>query len=310
MKTREIFKVALFLFVMFLLLPGCSEDNTQELKDQERTLLEKYLKEENITQEPTASGLYYIPITEGTGDQVGDEFFVDIEFKNELIDGTVLETSNEELAKEQNLYVEGIMYGPSRTRVGYTGRPGLDEGLQFMKEGGKAKLILPSDINGFGGTPTALSPSYSTHIWTVEIIHAFDDPVSFEAEQISLYLSEQAFDRSLTTETGLYYIELQAGEGNSIKDESEAKLWFKGMFLDGRVFESNLDSYAVSVHMPEAAFILYYTLAWDEILTLLMPGTKAIVIIPYELAFGAYGDNVMPPYMTLVYELEAELPAE
>ena len=134
--------------------------------------------------------------------------------------------------------------------------------------------------------------------------------MSFEAEQIDLYLAEQAFDRSFITETGLHFIELQAGEGNSIKDESEAKLWFKGMFLDGRVFESNLDDYAVSVHMPEEAFILYFTLAWDEILTLMQPGTKATVIIPYELAFGAEGGNVMPPYMTLVYELEAEVPAE
>ena len=167
MRTQNIFKAASLLLVLSVLLPGCSEDNTQELKDQEKRLLEKYIEENNIIQEPTASGLYYIPVTEGTGDQVGMDFYVDIEFTSELIDGTVLLTSNEEVAKDHNLYNSGVMYGPWRTQVGYTGIPGLDEGMQFMKEGGKATLILPSDINGYGGTPTTLSPSYSTHIWTV-----------------------------------------------------------------------------------------------------------------------------------------------
>jgi FKBP-type peptidyl-prolyl cis-trans isomerase len=292
------------LILIILSLPGCLKDNTQEFKDREMELLQQYIEDNDITQEPTASGLYYISTDPGTGIPVVMDDYVDLEFTTELVTGVVLYTSDPAVAKENDLYNENVVYGPWRTRVGYTGIPGLDEGMQYMNIGGKATLIMPSDINGYGGIYTARSPSYSTHIWTIEIVNAFDDPVSFEAEQISAYLDSNDIDLPLTTESGLYYVVHQEGEGDFISDVPDATMWYKGMFIDGRVFESNLDASAVNIHTNTDP-ILVHTEAWEELTTLLQQGTKATVIIPYELAFGEGHAIYMPlPYMTLVYEIE------
>jgi FKBP-type peptidyl-prolyl cis-trans isomerase len=304
MKGMNLLKFAAVLITAAILFPGCNKDKDQELRDQEIKLLQKYIEENNITQEPTASGLYYLSVEEGTGAQIEKDFYVDLEFIVELLDGTVLYTSNEDLAKESNIYHATVLYGPVRLQAGNTGVPGLDEGLLLMKGGGKARLIMPSDINGYGGIEYGLSPAYSTHIWTIELIHAFNDPESFENDQISQYLADQGITDPLITASGLYYIESQAGEGELIQDGNVARVWYTGSFLDGRVFASNIDKQSISIVLPATGYIA----GLGEAIKLMRKGTRATVIIPYDLAYGEFGngDGTIPPYMTLVFELEIE----
>jgi len=44
----------------------------------------------------------------------------------------------------------------------------------------------------------------------------------------------------------------------------------------------------------------------DEALGRMYEGEKALVILPSELAFGSFGSagGIIPPYTTLIYELE------
>ena len=303
MKGQNLLNAGFLFLMLSALLMGCSDNNDQEARDQEIKLLQKYLEDNNITEEPTESGLYYIPISEGTGNQVGLYYIVDFEYVVELLDGTVLFTSYEDVAISHNVYRDDVMYGPIRLKAGNTGVPGLDEGLLLMKEGEKAKLIMPSNINGFGASSTALSPPYSTHIYTVDMLHAFDDPETFEIGQINDYLVEHQIDSVYTTPSGLIYIEEVAGVGDLIKDGDEVSVWYTGTYLDGRVFDSNLDGQAMIIQMP-AVTAAGYIPAWDEALKLMREGTQAKIIIPYDLAYGEDGWGSIPPYMTLVFDME------
>ena len=285
-----------------LLFQGCKKDDTQELKDQEMRLLEQYISDNNITEEPTESGLYYIEITEGTGNGVAKDYIVDFEYTTKLVDGTVIGTSYEDVAISHDVHNENTLYGPIRLKVGHTMVPGLDEGLTFMKEGGVAELILPSSINGFGGYSSGLSPAYSTHIYTIDLINSFNDPEIFQTNQIILYMEENNIEDEVITESGLIYIEQMAGLGEYIKNGDIVELWYTGTFLDGRVFDSNVDGTVMTVDMPADTYIP----AWDEALKLMQNGTRAQIIIPYDIAYGANGSGPIPGYMTLVFEIEIE----
>jgi FKBP-type peptidyl-prolyl cis-trans isomerase len=303
MKTRLMNPAVVLGMLLTITLLGCEKDNSQELKDREARLLKQYLEENNITVEPTSSGLYYLEIEEGTGTQPADDYLVDFDYTIELIDETVIGTSDEELAQEKEIYSEGILYGPVRVFVGYSGIPGLNEGLKLMKEGGKATLILPSSINGLGSRATALSPSYSTHIYTIELINAFDDPDRFQTDQIAKYLVEQGIDSIYITESGLHFLEQSAGTGELIKNGDKVDVWYTGGFLDGRVFDSNLDGQVLTVDVPADNLIP----GWNEALKLMREGGKAMIIIPYELAYGLEGrPPLIPPYKTLVFDLEIQ----
>ncbi|MFC2111823.1 FKBP-type peptidyl-prolyl cis-trans isomerase [Bacteroidota bacterium] len=304
MKTKYLVKTGFLIVVLGSLLQGCKKDNDQELIDQEMRQLQQYLKDNNITQEPTASGLYFIEIEEGTGKRPSQDYLIDIGYTTKLIDGTLLFTSHEDVAKANDQFETGKIYGPIRLQVGSSGVPGLDEGVKMMKEGGKAQMILPSSINGFYNASIGPSGPYSTHFYTVELIHAFDDPEIFQDSMINAYLTEHEIDSFHVTESGLYYIEDIPGEGDTIDYGNFVELWYTGTFLDGRVFDSNLDRGIMRLSIPAANYIP----AWDEALRLMQEGTKAKIIVPYDLAYGPYGrpEGQIPYYKTLVFDIKIE----
>jgi hypothetical protein len=122
----------------------------------EMNLLDNYLNITNVTEEPKESGLYYIELEKGSGKQAqtGDIVFVDYTVK--LIDGDLIETS---LGKK-----------PISFKLG-TGQviPAWEEGLQYMHEGGKARLIAPSKI-AYGDKGSGKIQPYSTIIFDIELI--------------------------------------------------------------------------------------------------------------------------------------------
>jgi peptidylprolyl isomerase len=287
---------------------GCKEDNSQELKDQENKLLQQYLATNNITTDPTASGLYYIPITEGTGISPVEGTWVEIDYTGELVDGTVFSTSMAQTAEMYGITDEEMIYGPSRLMVGSIGVEGLNEGLQLMKVGGRAKFILPSDL-GFGGYATGTVPSYSTLIYTIDLLDAFDDPDQHEQELIWAYLREGAYENVDSTDSGIYYIQQQKGTGELLQDNDNVSVWYTGKFLDGRVFDSNIGGDEFTFMVAGANVIE----GWRQGIKLMRDGEKGTLIIPWDLAYGAdgrydqYGRVVIPPYMTLVFEMETTL---
>lgn len=134
-----------FIF-LGLLMGGCLEDNI-DYEAREKKEREKYLEENNITVEPTESGLYFIPIDTGYGDyaEMGDS--VTINFEGYLLDGSLLTTNIEDVAVEHDAYNPYENYGPYTFVMG-TGYmiAGVEEGLTYMREGATAKMIIPSDL--------------------------------------------------------------------------------------------------------------------------------------------------------------------
>ena len=305
MKKSVVFKVTILSLVSALLLTACKKDDSQELMDQEMRLLEQYLAQNNITVDPTESGLYYIPITEGTGMSPTIDTWVEIYYIGELLDGTVFTTSNKETAELNNIYDEGFLYGPSRIQLGNLSMEGLNEGIQYMKTGGKAKFIIPSSL-ALGGLSSVVIPAYSTLIYTIELLEAFDDPGQHEQEKTWAYLKAGSFENVDSTESGLYYIQDTAGIGELFIDGDDVIVTYTGKFLDGRVFDSNVGEDEYSFTVPGN----YIIEGWMEGIKLMRDEEKGTLIIPYDLGYGPdgrydnFGRTVIPPYMTLVYYME------
>jgi FKBP-type peptidyl-prolyl cis-trans isomerase FkpA len=109
--------------------------------------IEDYISENNLDATKTESGLFYVIEEEGNGPEVDQGDTVAVNYTGYVLDGTVFDTSLESVAKENNTFMEGRPYEPIEFPVGM-GRviPGWDEGLQYLKKGSKAKLLIPSTL--------------------------------------------------------------------------------------------------------------------------------------------------------------------
>jgi peptidylprolyl isomerase len=102
--------------------------------------------------------------------------------------------------------------------------------------------------------------------------------------------------------SGIFYEILVEGEGARPAAGDTVQMYYKGMFLDGRVFDSS-DISGVPLEFPVGQGIVIP--GFDETALDMRPGEKRLVIIPPELAYGERGaGGIIPPDSFLVFELE------
>jgi FKBP-type peptidyl-prolyl cis-trans isomerase len=139
-------------------------------KNQESKTLMKYLEDNKITAKPTESGLIYVETKKGSGPKAQPGQLVKVNYVGRLVDGTVFDTSDPEVAKKAGVFnpqrpYEAIEFplGPGSVIQGWV------EGLQMMSKGGKATFILPSSM-GYGERGSGPIPPFSTLIFDVELV--------------------------------------------------------------------------------------------------------------------------------------------
>ena len=123
-------------------------------KKKGAAFLAKAAEEKGATK--TATGMVYQELTAGTGKSPQPTDRVKVHYTGKLMDGTVFDSSVER--------GEPAVFPLSRVIKCWT------EGVQLMKEGGKAKLICPSDVAyGDRGQPPKIKPG-ATLIFEVELL--------------------------------------------------------------------------------------------------------------------------------------------
>jgi len=103
------------------------------------------------------------------------------------------------------------------------------------------------------------------------------------------------------TESGLQYIILKEGEGKVAKDGDTIAVHYTGTLLDGTKFDSSVDrNQPLSIALGEGQLIK----GWVEMLRLMKKGEKVKTWIPSALAYGEYGNSVIPGNSMLIFEME------
>jgi peptidylprolyl isomerase len=126
--------------------------------EQEMSLLKNYIELSNTTVKPTATGLYYIEKKKGTGKMAEIGKTLVVHYTGTTIDGKIFDSS---LQRGTPL---SFVLGQGQVIKGW------DEGFQFMKVGGEARLIIPSNLAyGKEGYSNLILP-YSTLVFEVELL--------------------------------------------------------------------------------------------------------------------------------------------
>ena len=115
------------------------------------------------------------------------------------------------------------------------------------------------------------------------------------------YMEQLRKDKSFKfTKSGLAYKMLKEGKGKNYTEDDEGNYVgnYVGKHLDGTVFDSSEGE-----HMPLTIGIGIEGVS--EMLQLMKPGGKAIVVIPSNMAYGAIPINdAIGPNETLIFEIE------
>jgi FKBP-type peptidyl-prolyl cis-trans isomerase FklB len=133
-----------------------SVERELELVAEGEKFLEENAKKEGVVT--TESGLQYKVIQEGTGKSPGPEDQVTVQYRGRLVDGKEFDSSYKK-GKPATFKLNGVIKGWS-------------EGLQLMKEGGKAELYIPQKLAYGDRGPLG----HRTLIFEVELLSVGEPP--------------------------------------------------------------------------------------------------------------------------------------
>lgn len=269
----------------------------------------------------TDSGLYYKMITENKGPkpQVGDNVKVRMTYMTTGKNGkdTIIFNSKD-LSRDGSGAIEFPLQAS-------TFKGSFEEALLMMSEGDSASFkinadsiytktfrakslppyIKPGSMLTFDAKLVQIKPKAEVEKERAKQMEEqrvmMEKRKGEEPASIQKYIADNKITAKPTA-SGLYFIELEKGKGKKVAAGDTVEVHYKGMFLDGKVFDSSEGS-PVPVKFPIGVGAVIK--GWDEALTMMNVGGKAKVIIPSELAYGANGaQGVILPYTPLVFEVE------
>lgn len=103
----------------------------------------------------------------------------------------------------------------------------------------------------------------------------------------------------VTTESGLQYKVVKTGKGKKPSATDRVKVHYHGTLIDGTVFDSS-----VNRGEPATFGVNQVIRGWTEALQLMPVGSKWILYIPQDLAYGTQDMGTIKPYSTLIFEVE------
>jgi FKBP-type peptidyl-prolyl cis-trans isomerase len=106
----------------------------------------------------------------------------------------------------------------------------------------------------------------------------------------------------ITTASGLKYVDIVVGSGESPKPGQTVTVHYTGTLEDGTKFDSSVDR-GQPFDFPIGVGRVIK--GWDEGVMTMKIGGKRRLIIPSALGYGARGaGGVIPPNATLIFEVE------
>ena len=102
-----------------------------------------------------------------------------------------------------------------------------------------------------------------------------------------------------TTPSGLQYKIITEGKGDIPNDRSRVKVNYRGALIDGTEFDSSYQN-----NMPSSFYVTQVIDGWTEAFLMMPVGSRWELYIPQELGYGIGNQGMIPPFSTLIFDIE------
>ena len=281
----------------------------EQMKAEEQLALSSFIEANQATINQKASGLIMVEEKVGKGALPKEGDVLKLNFSVGTLDGQMLFSTF-----ERNEPMD-VTFGEQFDTQGF------DEGIGYIKKGGRSKLIVPSNLAFDSLGRGQIVAPYTTLVYDVEVLNirskeevARENEQKMKAEAAKAEQAKQQESAKITgylqkngitvqpTASGLYYIETEAGTGTQAAAGKEVNVHYTLYNIDGKKLQSSLDSGQPFKFTLGQGQVIQ---GWDEGIALMKAGGKATLVLPSSLAYGATqrGEDI-PPYSPLVFEVQ------
>lgn len=311
------------LAVVAVSLFSCAEEKEESERSIHERILGAYVKEEYPNAQVLPSGLVVIETQEGTGKTLNNREAGYFEYTTRSLSNEVVETTDEQLAREIGTFAHTNYYGPKMFETGYKSTyKGLEEIMVGMKIGGKAKFILPPwlSVTGNNGNRWEEANSLIYEIELKEVISVID---TWEADTMRRYAATH-YPGLDTLSSHFYLKKLNNIQHKDTLESATLNVRYIGRLLDGWVFDTNIADTAkkYGIYDPDNDYNALEFKWNDDIETMekdnsmvrgfcmalkeMNYGDIAFTMFGSKYGYDYRGKSPIGPYQPLIFWLEVE----
>lgn len=239
--------------------------------------------------------------TQGLKDYLTGRLDVDTTYMNEFIKG--LNEGANKTSKKDIAFMAGLQIGQ---QISNQMMKGINQELfagdstkTISKENFLAGFIAGTLNKGGLMTMEAAQAYTQTAMETIKAKAMEEKYADNKAKGIKFLEENKAKAGVKTTPSGLQYKVITEGTGAVPADTCKVKVNYKGTLIDGTEFDSSYKR-----NEPTTFRANQVIKGWTEALTMMPVGSKWEIVIPQELAYGSRESGQIPPFSTLVFEVE------
>ena len=331
MKIR--FRILFMLTAATLAAVSCAKKNDEDYNVVEQASLDAWMKINAPDAQKLDNGMYIETVTpapEGAAaPAIGN--WVRINYTGKSLEGNVFVTRYKKVAEQQGTSTLHTYYEPQyllyqNYNTSFT--QGQLTALQQMRQGQVVTIYMPSSL-AYGAYGSSYSGGYEGQyalsanvpaIMTMELNEVVTDPTARETGMVMDYaVNEWAIERPEKDSTFFFkIIEGNEDEKTKITVDSTVSIYYIGSFLDGFIFDTNIDSVAQRVfndydensatsYTPKDGGMIQ---AFYEAVPRMHYGDRAKMVFTSEGGYGSTGNSsgetVIQPYTPLVFEFWIE----
>lgn len=320
------------LSAVLMMTVSCAKEQKAGANDSTKRYFDAWLSVNYPEAKYVSPGVYMLADEEviGNGVTLPDSTYAMVSFTTKLLDGTVLETTDENVAKKLGLYDKTDYYGvePWAFCQGFCTR-GEYEVLRGMKIGGSRTVIVPSWLQSYEWHDNeegylAKSVSDNNLIYEVELVDYAKDLFDYQYKSMKEY-SDKHLGGIDTLSTGFFYKRLNIiKDTTSFPSDTTVYINYIGRLLNGQVFDTTIkDTAKVWGIYDSSREYAPVSIQWDEKMeNITMEGSdvitgfkmtlwqmrameKGVGMFNSTMGYDSTGQgDVIPPYAPLIFEIE------
>ncbi len=264
------------------------ENEADKYVKENEQQIQAFLRDSNYTAQETSLGVHYIKTQEnpsGTQPGTGSQVYVHYEGRR-LTDDFLFDRSSRAGNRPLVFAVNG---GSVIT--------GFNDGIAVMREGERAKLLIPSSL-GYGYANLQNLPPYTALKFDVELVAVRTEDQALRVFATDTLKLDPAKLLPLAGAPGAYYYKSQEGPGSAIKNEQKVNFKYRGRFIDGRNFAPANSTSSLVMGSGRAIKGV------EEAIRGMKQGEKGVIFVPSSQGYGEQGNQGIPGYSPLIFDIE------
>lgn len=299
---------------------SCAKETDESSESVQERILKAYVETHYPDARQSASGLYIVDSIPGTGRTPDESVYVLVDYIISYLDGTYNSYSGDSVARQLGTYSYSGYYHPRIWRVSDC-TTGIIELLTGMREGGMVKAIIPAKLLDEESGSEIVQGDGSSKIYEIYLREVIDDAYEYQIQQLEDYAANHY--RTDSTEYGFYFWKTRYGL-DTIDSGHEVNIRYIGKYLDGTVFDTNIEDtakkykiYSSSSEYDALEFTFYsgeaetleensFVQGFSKALWRMGYGDRAVTFFYSNLGYGDLGNDNIPGYVPLFFELWIE----